>query len=46
LIQEANQNKGGVNKGEYSINFCNVTKSGVKPRPRFKNYENAFDLLK
>ncbi len=45
LIQEANQNKEGANKGKYSINFCNVTKSGVKPRPRFQKYENTFSLL-
>lgn len=45
LIREANQNKEGVNKGKYSISFCNVTKSGVKPRPRFQKYENNFELL-
>jgi len=45
LIEEANQNKEGVNKGKYSINFCNVTAQGVVPRPRFRQYENAFDLL-
>ena len=46
LIKEANQNKSGQNKGKYSINFSNVTKGeGVKPRPRFAKYENAFQLL-
>jgi len=45
LVQEANQNKTGDNKGKYSINFCNDTKNGVKPRPRFQKYENRFDLL-
>ena len=46
LVEEANQNKSGQNKGKYSINFCNVTKSvGVKPRPRFLEYEDAFGLL-
>jgi len=45
LIQEANQNKEGVNKGKYSINFCNVTSKGITPRPRFRKYENAFHLL-
>jgi len=45
LINEANQNKSGQNKGRYSINFCNVTKRGVTPRPRFQKYENAFQLL-
>ena len=45
LIEEANQNKEGVNKGKYSINFCNVTTRGATPRPRFKKYENSFELL-
>ena len=46
LVREARQNKEGVNKGKYSIIFANMTKGGLKPRPRFKKYENAFDLLK
>jgi hypothetical protein len=45
LTEEANRNKTGKNKGKYSINFCNVTKEGVKPRPRFSEFENAFHLL-
>lgn len=45
LVEEANQNKSGKNKGKYSINFCNFTREGVTPRPRFRKYENAFDLL-
>jgi hypothetical protein len=45
LIQEANQNKTGVNAGKYAIKFCNLTKGGLKPRPRFNKYENAFHLL-
>jgi hypothetical protein len=45
LTEEANQIKTGRTKGKYSINFCNVTKSGVKPRPRFSEFENAFHLL-
>jgi hypothetical protein len=45
LIQQANQNKTGENKGKYSINFCNATKQGVKPRPRFDVYKNAFHIL-
>lgn len=45
LIEEANQNKEGVNKGKYSINFCNLAARGVSPRPRFRLYENAFHLL-
>lgn len=38
LIKEVNRNKEGKNKGKYSINFCNVTKLGVKSRPRFDKY--------
>ncbi len=45
LIVEANQNKEGINKGKYSISFCNVTAKGVSPRPRFNKYENAFHIL-
>jgi hypothetical protein len=45
LVKEANQNKSGKNVGRYNINFCNITKAGVTPRPRFKRYENAFDFL-
>jgi len=45
LIKEANQNKTGSNKGKYRIVFTNQNKNGASPRPRFKKYENAFDLL-
>ena len=45
LIKEANQNKSGVHVGKYRMVFVNANKSGVSPRPRFKKYENAFDLL-
>jgi len=45
LIEEANQNKSGKNEGKYSISFCNLTREGVTPRPRFRKYENAFYLL-
>jgi hypothetical protein len=46
LIREAIQNKQGKNAGKYQIKFCNLNRDGLKPRPRFKKYENAFDLLK
>jgi len=46
LVKEANRNKEGKNKGKFSINFCNVTNSGAKPRPRFDKFRNAFELLK
>lgn len=45
LIMEARINKSGANAGKYTINFCNVTKTGVSPRPRFSPYQNAFYLL-
>jgi hypothetical protein len=46
LVDEARPNKAGKNAGKYAIQFCNMTKNGLKPRPRFKKYENAFNLLK
>jgi hypothetical protein len=45
LVREANVAKGGDNIGKYSINFCNLPQAGVKPRPRFRAFENAFSLL-
>jgi len=45
LVEEATQNKTGANAGKYSIKFCNLTKGGLKPRPRLQKYENAFHLL-
>jgi hypothetical protein len=45
LVSEAHQNKEGVNKGKFSITFANIRKDGVRPRPRFTKYQNAFQLL-
>ena len=45
LIKEARRNKEGLNKGKYSLNFCNVSSKGVRPRPRFKKYQDAFRSL-
>ena len=45
LVKLANRNKSGANEGRYSIRFCIENKSGWKARPKFKRYENAFDLL-
>ena len=45
LIQLANVGKSGKNEGKYKIVFVNDTKSGVRPRPKFSTYENAFELL-
>jgi hypothetical protein len=46
VIKEANTNKAGKHKGKCRLVFCNCTKKGVRPRPRFKKWENAFDLLR
>jgi hypothetical protein len=45
LIKESHQNKEGINKGKYSINFCNANKNGISPRLRYRKYEKAFHLL-
>ena len=45
LVKEANQNKLGLNRGKYSINFCIPTKSGFTTLARFMKYQNAFDIL-
>lgn len=45
LVVEARMNKAGANAGKYAIQFCNSTKGGLKPRPRFQKFENAFHLL-
>ena len=45
IIEEATQGKSGTNVGRYSISLVNVNKSGVKPRPRFEKYQDAFDQL-
>ena len=45
LVKEANQVKSGNNKGKYRIVFVNSTKAGYKPRPKFRVYEKAFELL-
>lgn len=45
LIKEARQNKEGKNKGKYSITFANAGRKKTNPRPRFAEYENAFELL-
>lgn len=48
LIDEANRNKSGQNQGKYSIVFTNIigNTDRVRPRPRFKGYQDNFDLLK
>lgn len=46
LVKLAQRNKTGKNAGKYSVNLCNSYSTGVKPRPKFREYEFAFDLLK
>jgi hypothetical protein len=51
LVRLSNVNKGGTtkegkNKGKLTIKLANKNKGGWKPRPKFKEYENAFELLK
>lgn len=51
VVRHANENKGGEtgegkNKGRFAINLANRTKSGWTPRPKFREYEKAFDSLK
>jgi len=51
VVRLSNVNKGGKtkkgkNKGKLTIKLANKNKSGWKPRPKFKEYENAFELLK
>lgn len=43
----ANRNRTGANAGKYRLVFaaCNVA-GKWKPRPKWKDYENAFDLIK
>ena len=50
VIQLSNVNKGGKskkgkNKGKLTIKLANKNKGGWKPRPKFQQFENAFDLL-
>ncbi len=51
VVRLSNVNKGGKtkkgkNKGKLTIKLANKNNSGWKPRPKFKEYENAFELLK
>lgn len=51
VVRHSNENKGGEsgdgrNKGKMTIKLANLTKSGWTPRPKFSEYENAFDLLR
>ena len=49
VVREATVGKSGAKKGRHSIVFTNVSKNaecGVRPRPRFEKYRDAFDALK
>jgi hypothetical protein len=46
MVEKATVGKSGKSKGKFSLVFTNTLKDGtVKPRPKWKEYENAFDLL-
>lgn len=50
VVRHSNENRGGEsgdgrNKGKMTIKLANLTKDGWKPRPKFREYENAFDAL-
>ena len=50
LVKLASKNKGGPDglgkhKGKLTLNLANKNKGGWKPRPKFDNYKNNFDLL-
>ena len=51
VVRLSNVNKGGKtkigkNKGKLTLKLASKNKSGWKPRPKFEQYEGAFDLLK
>ena len=41
----ATKNKAGKNKGKFTLVLARKNKAGWKERPKFKRYENRFDLL-
>ncbi len=45
LVRLANMNKGGINKGKFTIKLASETKAGWKSHPQFSAYENAFPKL-
>jgi len=47
VIENANVAKSGKAEGRYSLVFTNTRRDGtVVPRPKWKEYEGAFDLLR
>lgn len=45
LIKETNQNKNGINKGKYRDVLADIVEYGVRLRPKYRKYKNAFDML-
>jgi hypothetical protein len=48
VVKLASVNKGGKtgkHTGKLTLVLCNRTKQGLKPRPKLKQFENAFHLL-
>ena len=44
-VNKGGDTKDGKNKGKITLKLANKNKGGWKPRPKFKAYENAFELL-
>lgn len=44
-VNKGGDSKQGKNKGKLTLRLANKNKGGWKPRPKFKEFENAFDLL-
>lgn len=46
-VNKGGETKDGKNKGKLTLKLANLTKkNGWKPRPKFKDYENAFESLR
>jgi len=45
VVKEGNTNKTGANVGKVKIRLANNLKAGWKPRPKFDDFKNRFDLL-
>ena len=46
LAKVANRSKSGKTKGTYSLMLASETEKGWRARPKYRKYENAFELLK
>jgi len=46
LIKLAYKGKSSQSKGSYSVELASRVKSGWRAAPRFRKYENAFELLR